>query len=161
LNTPPGHTGGVFVADLIREVLWKLRRPAQSGRSATRATGDKGEAFALACLKKECGFKLIEQGMHDEDGELDLVGRIKGNEGLVVVEVRARTEGGMLKPHEAVDLRKQRQVIETARRLLPRKGFHDVLRFDVVGVYLNKAGEPTRAEHFANAFNAGVLRTGR
>ncbi len=151
----------MFVIDLVREVWWLLKPKTQSGRSATRATGDKAEAFALAFLKKECGFRLIEQSMSDEEGELDLVGRIKGNEGLVVVEVRARREGGMLKPHEAVDPRKQRQVVETALRLLRRKGFHDVLRFDVVGVYLDAAGEPVRAEHFADAFDRSVVQTRR
>jgi Holliday junction resolvase-like predicted endonuclease len=80
------------------------------------------------------------------------VGRVKGNEGLVVVEVRARRQGGLLLPHEAVDLRKQEQVVKTAQRLLRRRGFHDVLRFDVVGVYLCPNGEPLRAEHFPGAF---------
>ena len=84
---------------------------------------------------------LVERGMMDEDGELDLVGRVKGNEGLVVVEVRARKEGGMLTPREAVDFKKQQQVVKTAQRLLRRKGFYDVLRFDIVGVYLNDRDE--------------------
>ena len=150
----------MFVFELIGAYLKQLRprRADVAGRSRTRAVGDAAEEFALAFLKKEKGFRLIERGMMDEAGELDLVGRIKGNEGLVVVEVRARKEGGMLTPREAVDLKKQRQVIETARRLLPRKGFHDVLRFDVVGVYLNDRNEPTRAEHFEDAFDRSVLR---
>jgi putative endonuclease len=150
----------MFFFELIGAYIKQLRpRKAESaGRSRTRAVGDAAEEFALAFLKKQTGFRLIERGMMDEDGELDLVGRIKGNEGLVVVEVRARKEGGMLTPREAVDLKKQRQVIETARRLLPRKGFHDVLRFDVVGVYLNDRDEPIRAEHFENAFDRSILR---
>src|SRR5690606_6016818 len=100
----------------------------------------------------------VERGMMDEDGELDLVGRIKGVEGLVVVEVRARKEGGMLTPREAVDFKKQRQVVRSAERLLRRKGFHDVIRYDIVGVYLNIRNEPVRAEHFENAFDRSVLR---
>ena len=150
----------MFLLDLIAAYLRRLR-PRDSGpagRSRTRAVGDVAEDFALAYLRKGKGFKLIEQGMMDEDGELDLVGRIKGNEGLVVVEVRARKEGGMLLPHEAVDFRKQQQVVSTALRLLRRKGFHDVLRFDIVGVYLDKDGKPTRAEHFEAAFDQKVLR---
>ncbi|MCA8915940.1 MAG: YraN family protein [Planctomycetes bacterium] len=150
----------MFIFELIGAYLKQLR-PRKSevgGRSRTRAVGDAAEEFALAFLKKQSGFRLIQRGMMDEDGELDLVGRVKGNEGLVVVEVRARKEGGLLTPREAVDIKKQRQVVETARRLLPRKGFHDVLRFDVVGVYLNDRDEPTRAEHFENAFDGSVLR---
>lgn len=142
----------MFLFELIQEFWWRLKPKPRGGRSKTRAVGDVAEAFALAFLKKECGFKLIEQSMSDEEGELDLVGRIKGVEGLVVVEVRARKEGGMIAPRDAVDLHKQQQVIQTARRLLPRRGFHDVLRFDIIGVYLDATGTPTRAEHLPAAF---------
>jgi putative endonuclease len=151
----------MFFFELIGAWLKELRpdKSGPRGRSRTRAVGDAAEEFALQYLKKEKGFRLLERGMMDEDGELDLVGRIKGVEGLVVVEVRARREGGMLTPREAVDYRKQRQVVRTARRLLPRAGFHDVLRFDIVGVYLNKRDQPVRAEHFENAFDRSALRS--
>ena len=43
----------------------------------------------------ERGYVLLDRNWRCPDGELDLVGRVKGNEGLVVVEVRARKEGGM------------------------------------------------------------------
>jgi putative endonuclease len=150
----------MFVVELLSAYLRRLRprETGTAGRSRTRAIGDVAEDFALRFLRKEKGFKLIEQGMMDEDGELDLVGRIKGNEGLVVVEVRARKEGGLLLPHEAVDFRKQQQVVATALRILRRRGFHDVLRFDIVGVYLDKQNEPVRAEHFEGAFDQRVLR---
>lgn len=152
----------MFFFELVGAVFRELRprKVAERGRSRSRAVGDAAEEFALNFLKKEKRFRLVERGMMDEDGELDLVGRIKGNEGLVVVEVRARKEGGLITPREAVDIRKQRQVVETARRLLPRKGFHDVLRFDIVGVYLNDRDEPIRAEHYENAFDASVLKRG-
>jgi len=149
----------VFFFKLMGALIRQLRPQTggPGGRSRTRAVGDAAEEFALKFLRKQ-GFKLVQRGMMDEDGELDLVGRIKGNEGLVVVEVRARKEGGMLTPREAVDFAKQRQVVETAQRLLRRKGFHDVLRFDIVGVYLNQHDEPVRAEHFPDAFDRSVLK---
>ncbi|MCC6465887.1 MAG: YraN family protein [Planctomycetes bacterium] len=149
----------MFILELIGSLWARLRRRGEDGRgaSATRAVGDRAEEFALAHLK-QLGFRVLERNLHDEDGELDLVGRMKGLEGLVVVEVRARKTGGLITPREAVDARKQRQVVQTARRLLRRKGYHDVLRFDVVGVYLDGEGNPTRAEHFPDAFDARVLR---
>ena len=152
----------MFLTELIGAYIRHLlpRKAEARGRSRTRAVGDAAEEFAFQFLKKEKGFRLVERGMMDEDGELDLVGRIKGVEGLVVVEVRARKEGGMLTPREAVDFKKQRQVVRTAKRLLRRKGFHDVLRFDIVGVYLNGRDEPTRAEHFEDAFDKTVLKRG-
>ncbi|MBZ0137858.1 MAG: YraN family protein [Planctomycetes bacterium] len=152
----------MFLFELIGAYLKQLRpeKSGARGRSRTRAVGDAAEEFALQFLKKEKRFRLIERGMMDEEGELDLVGRVKGVEGLVVVEVRARREGGMLTPREAVDYRKQCQVVRSAERLLRRQGFHDVLRYDIVGVYLNKHNEPVRAEHFENAFDRSVLKRG-
>jgi putative endonuclease len=150
----------MFVLELISALLEKLRpeQTVRGGRSRTRAVGDRAEDFAVDFLKRQCRFRVVERNLEDEDGELDIVGRIRGNEGLVVVEVRSRKEGGLITPREAVDLRKQRQVVETARRILRRRGYHDVLRFDVVGVYLDKNGEPTRAEHFPDAFDRLALR---
>lgn len=152
----------MFVLELVAALFEKLRpqEKAQRGRSRTRAVGDKAEDFAVAFLKQQCRFRVVERNLEDEDGELDIVGRIRGNEGLVVVEVRSRKEGGLITPREAVDLRKQRQVVETARRILRRKGYHDVLRFDVVGVYLDDQGEPTRAEHYPDAFDRTALKAG-
>lgn len=150
----------MFVLELFSALLAKLRPNAAGprGRSSTRAVGDKAEDYALEFLRRKCRFKVIDRNVQDEEGELDLVGRIAGNEGLVVVEVRSRREGGLITPREAVDIHKQRQVVETAHRILRRKGYHDVLRFDVVGVYLDEQGEPTKAEHFPDAFDRGVLR---
>lgn len=150
----------MFVLELISALLEKLRpeQTVRGGRSRTRVVGDRAEDFAVDFLKRQCRFRVVERNLEDEDGELDIVGRIRGNEGLVVVEVRSRKEGGLITPREAVDLRKQRQVVETARRILRRRGYHDVLRFDVVGVYLDENGEPTRAEHFADAFDRSALR---
>ncbi|MCA8917804.1 MAG: YraN family protein, partial [Planctomycetes bacterium] len=98
----------MFFFELIGALFRELRprKAEERGRSRTRAVGDAAEEFALGFLKKERGFRLIERGMMDEDGELDLVGRVKGNEGLVVVEVRARKQGGLITPREAVDLKK-------------------------------------------------------
>lgn len=148
----------MFIIELMQEVWWKLKPKGVSGRSSSRAVGDRAEAFALEFLRKHRRFKLIEQSMHDEEGELDLVGRMRGVEGLVVVEVRARTQGGMVAPRDAVNLAKQRQVVETAQRLLRRKGYHDVLRFDIVGVELDQQGDPVSAEHVPDAFDRSVLQ---
>jgi len=151
----------MFVLELISELVQKLKPARRARRSKKREVGDRAEAFALEFLQREHGFKLIGQSISDEAGELDLVGRMKGFEGVVVVEVRARREGGMLKPDEAVDQAKQRQVVETAQRVLRRRGIVDLLRYDIVGVYLDEQSNPLRAEHFPDAFNRSVLRTRR
>lgn len=144
----------MFLLDLL-EALYEAARdklkPREVKGSAKRRVGDKAEDFALAFLKKQ-GFALLERNLGDEKGELDLVGTQRGHDGIVVVEVRARKEGGMLSPREAVDWRKQKQVKRTAKRLLKRKGLKGRVRFDIVGVWLDEHGEPLRAERFENAF---------
>lgn len=141
-----------MLLDLIRAALRELAsRSGRRGRSKTRAAGDRAEEFALRFLKK-AGFRPLMANVGDERGELDLVGRFPDFDGVVVIEVRARKEGGVRTPREAVDRRKQKQVVRTARRVLKRKGVFEPLRFDVVGVYLDDEGEPARAEHFPAAF---------
>ena len=144
----------MFFLDLIEALIDAARaklRPKERAGSATRKRGDIAEDFALAFLQKQ-GFSLIQRNLGDEKGELDLVGRQTGLQGLVVVEVRARRQGGKLSPRESVNRRKQKQVIKTAKRLLKRKSLTGPVRYDIVGVWLNEQNEPVEAERFENAF---------
>ncbi|MCF6227558.1 MAG: YraN family protein [Planctomycetes bacterium] len=153
----------MYVVELIKATLKSLKPSPvdESGRSATRAVGDRAEEFALGFLRKERGFKLVEQSLSDEDGELDLVGRVKKFEGLVVVEVRARKVGGLKTPFESVNHSKQVKVVTTAERLLRRAGYHEILRYDVVGVWLDDESNPIKAEHYPDAFDRSVTRKRR
>ncbi|MEE9312795.1 MAG: YraN family protein [Planctomycetota bacterium] len=153
----------MYVIELIKAAVKSLKPVPvdETGRSATRAVGDRAEEFALNFLRKERGFRLVEQSMSDEDGELDLVGRVKKFEGLVVVEVRARKVGGLKTPFESVNHSKQVQVVSTAERLLRRAGFHEILRYDVVGVWLDDESKPIKAEHYPEAFDRSVTRKRR
>lgn len=145
----------MLLFDLIRAVTREIRPASDDdvAGSAQRQVGDCAEAFALRELKKQ-GFRLIRRGASDPDGELDLIGRFDDYDGVVVIEVRARKEGGMQSPLEAIGYSKQKQVVRTARRLLPQMGIHDPLRFDAVGVWLDGRGNPQRMEHVPNAFRA-------
>jgi putative endonuclease len=149
----------MFVFELIQEVLQKLTSAEESGVSRKREVGNRAEMFALKFLKSDHSFKLIERSMGDEAGEIDLVGRVPNFEGIVVVEVRARKEGGLLKPHEAVNIKKQKQVVRTAYRVVRRNGFHDNLRFDICGVYLDRRDNPVSAEYFPDSFDREVLKS--
>ena len=149
----------MFFLDLMEAVIARLRpsRRESRGRSDSRAVGDAAEEYALELLRK-AGFRLIEQSLRDDVGELDFVGKQKGFDGIVVVEVRARKAGGLVEPKDSVNRKKQRQVVKTARRLLPRHGLKGKVRYDIVGVWLDKAGIPTRAERYESAFDASVLK---
>lgn len=155
----------MFILDLFLSVLdWifgrAFRRQRRARRSATRLAGDRAEAFALAFLERD-GFSTLERNMADSRGELDLVGRQRGFDGVVVVEVRSRTEGSPVDPRDTVRRGKQRRVVRAAMRLLKHRGLRGPVRYDIVGVWLNAEGEPVRAERFVDAFGAKVLRTRR
>ena len=110
--------------------------------------GREGEGIAERYLKKQ-GFKLLERNYRCPVGELDLVAI--DHKVLVFVEVKTRTNDGSGSPLEAVDRRKQRQIIKTALYFLSQKRLHDRdARFDVIGISMER-GEPV-VEHIRNAF---------
>ena len=102
------------------------------------------------------GWRIVERNARTRFGELDIValdGRF-----LVFVEVkgaRAGTRFGPEKPILSIDFTKQRRVrrLGTAwmaeRREFP--SFDDI-RFDAVGVTLDRAGSALEIEHVKGAF---------
>jgi putative endonuclease len=122
---------------------------------ARRTTGQIAEDLVAARLAAE-GWKIVERNARARYGELDIValdGRV-----LVFVEVKAARLGtsfGPEKPILSINFTKQRKVrrLGTAwmaeRRDLPP--FNDI-RFDAVGVTLDRAGRAVEIEHLEGAF---------
>lgn len=98
-----------------------------------RAIGGGYEAQA-ANLLKEKGMQILAANFRSRGGEIDLVAR--DGSCLVFVEVKYRTDGRMGTALEAVDARKQKKIIQTARYYLARHGCaaDTPCRFDVVAV---------------------------
>jgi putative endonuclease len=102
------------------------------------------------------GWEILERNARTRHGELDLVA-LDGRT-LVFVEVKAGREGsayGPERPVLAIGPRKQLRVRRLAaawmaeRRSVPR---YDRIRFDAVGVTLDRSGRVTDVEHIENAF---------
>jgi putative endonuclease len=120
-----------------------------------RRTGQIAEDLVAARLAAE-GLEIVERNARTRFGELDIValdGRV-----LVFVEVKAGRLGtahGPERPVLAVGPRKQRQVRRLAtawmaeRRDVPR---YERIRFDAVGVTLDRANRPVDYEHLRGAF---------
>jgi putative endonuclease len=122
---------------------------------ARRRTGEIAEDLVAARLIAK-GWEIVERNARTRYGELDIVA-LDGTI-LVFVEVkgaRAGTKFGPVKPILSVDFTKQRQVrrLGTAwmaeRRELPP--FEDI-RFDAVGVTLDRSGRPVDVEYVPGAF---------
>ncbi|HEU0023709.1 MAG TPA: YraN family protein [Thermoleophilaceae bacterium] len=126
------------------------------GEDERRALGAAGERFAAAHLVAR-GFTLIDRNFRTRYGELDLVA---ANERyLVFCEVKALVARGApqpLDPLASVDWRKRRRLRGMAREWLSTRAADrprpPELRFDAIGVTLDRAGGLVALEHVEDAF---------
>jgi putative endonuclease len=120
--------------------------------------GRRVEELAATALV-QAGMVLVARNARAPGvrGEIDLIGLEAGE--LVFVEVKGRREGGRLGPERpalAVTRAKQLKLRALARAWLAEHGhqlpYYTALRFDVIGVTLDRAGEVRDWEHLTAAF---------
>lgn len=119
--------------------------------------GARGEADTSAFLEAR-GYRLIDANVRPlggmARGELDLIAW--QGDTLVFIEVKTRrtARGRQGTPAEAVDVRKQKQLVALASAYLAYHALDDVpCRFDVVEV-IERDGQPPRFTLIPNAFDA-------
>ena len=104
----------------------------------TKASGDAGEARALAHLQQQ-GLTLVQRnyrvaaGPHARGGEIDLVMRERDGT-LVFVEVRLRKGNSQGGAAVSVGAAKQRSLVLAASHFLLRYRTPPPCRFDVVAI---------------------------
>jgi putative endonuclease len=122
---------------------------------ARRRTGQIAEDLVAAQLAA-AGWEIVERNVRTRYGEIDIValdGRV-----LVFVEVKGARTGtrfGPEKPILSINFNKQRQVRRLGTAwMAERRDFppFDDIRFDAVGVTLDRAGRPVEFEHLQGAF---------
>jgi putative endonuclease len=122
---------------------------------ARRRTGQIAEDLVAARLAA-VGWEIVERNARTRYGELDVVALDERT--LVFIEVkaaRAGTQFGPERPILAIDRRKQRQVRRLAaawmqeRRDLPP---YDEIRFDAVGVTLDRSDRAIDVDYVRGAF---------
>jgi putative endonuclease len=120
-----------------------------------RRTGEIAEDFVADRLAAK-GWEIVERNARTRYGELDIValhGPI-----LVFVEVkgaRAGTRFGPEKPILSIDFTKQRKVRRLGTAwMAERREFppFDDIRFDAVGVTLDRNDQPVEIEYLPGAF---------
>lgn len=111
--------------------------------------GKLGEDCAAKFLEAN-GYEIVTRNFRIRSAEIDIIAR--ANNLLVFVEVKARSNVRYGLPVEAVNLRKQRKIIEAASVFLQDENFCNcACRFDIVEVYLR--GELVKKiNHIENAF---------
>jgi putative endonuclease len=121
--------------------------------AAHLATGLRGEREALFELRK-IGYTVVARRWKSTKlrGDVDLIGW--EGDCLCFIEVKTRTERGVVAAMFAVDADKQQMLHKMARAYLrnfPEKHRQDItVRFDVVSVYLQPSG--TEFEVLKGAF---------
>lgn len=112
-----------------------------------RALGSTGEHMAQAYLMNQ-GYTILERNYRCRLGEVDLIANNEGYLAFIEVKLRKSTTYGL--PREAVDARKQRQIMKVASWYLSANQITDrYIRFDVVEIF---QGEKTTLNLIKNAF---------
>ena len=107
------------------------------------------EILAAGYLRR-VGFRVVASSFRVREGEVDLIALDRSV--IVFIEVKTRKGDDAGSPFEAVDRRKQRQLVRIANYYLSRHRLHGRdARFDVVGVRF--AEGDLRCELLRNAFD--------
>lgn len=120
-----------------------------------RRTGQIAEDLVTQSLIDQ-SWEIVDRNARTRYGELDIIA-LDGPV-LVFLEVkgaRAGTRFGPEKPILSIDFTKQRQVRRLGTAwMAERREFppFDDIRFDAVGVTLDRAGRPIEIEHIKGAF---------
>ena len=117
--------------------------------SRQKIFGKFGEDCAAKFLETE-GYKIIARNFRIRSAEIDIIAQ--KDDVIAFIEVKARSDIRHGLPSEAVNLRKQKKIIEAAEVFLQDENFSEcACRFDVVEVYLR--GELVEEiNHIENAF---------
>ena len=109
--------------------------------------GKLGEKLAMDYLISK-GYSILETNYRNKIGEIDIIAMYKNI--LVFVEVKTRTSTKFGYAYEAVDIRKQRKIINTSLVYLKYKNYVDSqLRYDIIEVYMTN---DVKINHLDNAF---------
>ena len=118
---------------------------------ALPSIGERGETFAAEHLIEQ-GYRIVltnfkvPVGRNSKGvsitGEIDIIAL--DGETLCFVEVKTRSSEDFLPAIKSVDIRKQRQIIRTAKIYRRLFNIHDIsFRYDVVTVLMPKDDDPT------------------
>ena len=110
-------------------------------------TGQSGELIAKEYLIDK-GYNILESNYRNKIGEIDIIAMDRDI--LVFVEVKTRRDYSYGYAFEAVNLKKQRKIINTSMVYIKYKRLINVqLRYDIIEVYLTKT---LKINHLDNAF---------
>lgn len=115
--------------------------------SDNHSLGSRGEEMAAAYLRHH-GYTIRDRNWRSGHTEIDIIAE---NSGFVVfVEVKTRSADYQVHPSEAVNVPKQRTIINAASNYITRNGLTKEARFDIITVICSGTGR--EIDHIENAF---------
>lgn len=124
--------------------------------------GRLGETLAAQYLIDK-GYLVVQQNWrHGKLGEIDIIAFDPTLKVLAFIEVKTRSHLKAGHPLEAINQRKQQQIIgltqqfisEITANPIPTIAGYEALRFDAISILLNKQRQATEILHLENAFSA-------
>ncbi len=149
----------------MSEILSLNVKDKHSPPNNSSRVGQIGEELAAQFLRRK-GYRLVAANFKTPIGRNRLDVQVTGEidlialdaEVLCFVEVKTRSSDVFASPLAAVDLRKQRQIIRTARMYRKIFRLHSIkIRYDVISIILPENSRPT-IELFKNYFNEAKFR---
>lgn len=149
----------------MSEILSLDIKDKHSPKNNSSRVGQIGEELAARFLQRK-GYRLVAANFKTPvgrnrrgvaiTGEIDLIAL--DADVLCFVEVKTRSSDDFASPLAAVNLRKQRQIIRTARMYRKIFRLHSVkIRYDVISIVLPENARPA-IELFKNYFNESKFR---
>ncbi|MDL2281179.1 YraN family protein [Selenomonadales bacterium OttesenSCG-928-I06] len=117
-----------------------------------KITGQQGETAAAVYLEK-LGYIILKTNYRIRTGEIDIIAKTPAEDFVVFIEVKARKNSKYGLASEAVDIRKQKKIINTALSYIQEESesLKDAtFRFDVIEVYRKE--NVLECNHIINAF---------
>ena len=136
----------VILVTLFRSVAPTFVRMTQ----ATNQFGELGERIAARYLERS-GWLIVARRFRSGRRDIDLI--VQRGDLIAFVEVKARSGDEFGDPVEAVNHRKQRELVKSAQTWIDRHGrAGEAYRFDVMGILLKERQVFVR--HVPGAFAA-------
>ena len=112
--------------------------------------GKESENLAADFLVQN-GYRILVRNYRYLKAEIDIIAE-KENQ-VVIVEVKARATDIFIEPHEAVNRKKKRLLVEAADHFMNSGNRDEEVRFDIISVLPDRNGK-LRILHIPNAFEA-------
>jgi len=109
--------------------------------------GKYGEDLAVTHLQKN-NYTVIDRNYRFQKAEIDIIAIKDGQ--LIVCEVKTRSSLKVGKPYEAVNYKKQQNIIRAINNYVESKGLNIDIQFDVLSIV--HTINYTYVDHILNAF---------